>query len=126
MKQLKLTLCLAGAVGLLGCASAFSKVTPGMSAAQVNATMGTGPSTVTNYDESYAAWYYGDDQCLLMQNGQVVGKDESRRQNAAYTPIGTVQSVTKAQCAPPGAAGAASTETTIHTPMGGFQVSDPK
>ena len=125
MKKLVLLLCV---FSLMACASKrFSKVTPGMTGAQVVQTMQKGPAEVKAYKDNYAAWYYasfGQDRsfCLLMQNDKVVSKQKDADGTSVSVPgLGTYDERTLASCVPPGELAEEKTERSIrleNTPLG--------
>lgn len=90
-------------VTITGCtARRFATITPGMTEAQVMTAMKSAPDEVKRFDERYAAWFYGDDRCLLMEQGAVVGKEVSS-EDRFPTPGGGMVSIEHAPvCAPPG------------------------
>jgi hypothetical protein len=123
MKKLFLAVFCLSLLAATGCTSRFAKISPGMTSQQVNVLMERGPDRVRPYPVGeYSAWYYGDDQCLLMQSDKVVGKSETEENSRVYTPVGNVTTETKAQCAPPGFEQPAQTETKVYTPYGGGTV----
>ncbi len=85
------------------CAPGFRAIAPGMDSAQVSSAMGTGPSQVVPYNDGYATWYYGPDQCLLVRNNVVVAKDVTHRRGGISIPgVGGLSVNERAQCVPPG------------------------
>jgi hypothetical protein len=99
---------LPAAVALLAltaaCSSPFKRIYPGMTEAQVSAVMEQAPSRTDLFEEDYAAWYYGEDHCLLLHEGVVVAKQQTEETAAVSTPVGTLREELRAQCLPPGVA----------------------
>lgn len=119
MRHLRLATVLGAALMLAGCASdGFNKIYPGMTDAQVADTMGRGPNNTELFPDGYSAWYFDADHCLLLLNGKVVAKQETRKEATVKTSVGTAERVTRAQCLPPGVERAPRTSTTVHTPVG--------
>ncbi|MBU8897811.1 hypothetical protein DRW03_07245 [Corallococcus sp. H22C18031201] len=108
------------ALALMGCASAggFDKLYPGMTAAQVAETMGRGPTQAEPFAEGWAAWYYGEDRCVLMRDDKLVGKSVTEERAALNTPVISVRDTVRAQCLPPGLAGKSAHQQEIDTPFG--------
>ncbi|MBJ6765799.1 hypothetical protein JGU66_34020 [Myxococcaceae bacterium JPH2] len=108
------------ALALTGCASTggFDKLYPGMTAAQVAETMGRGPTQAEPYADGWAAWYYGEDRCVLMRDDKLVGKSVSEERAALNTPVLSVRDTARAQCSPPGVAGKPARRQEIDTPFG--------
>jgi len=107
---------------LAACATSggkFGKIYPGMTSDQVAQTMNKGPTKVNQFSEGYAAWYFGEDQCLLMQQDKVVAKNvtEEKAEIEAWG-LGGVTRSQKAECIPPGYKSTAKVERTIETPFG--------
>lgn len=121
---LNLTMCLlvVGLVSLAGCAtggSKFGKIYPGMKRDQVVQVLGKGPSTVKQYESNYAAWYYGDDRCLLFKGDEVASKSETREdQKVDVFGYGAVKERRLASCLPPGSSEKQKVEREIKTPFG--------
>ncbi len=84
------------------CASPFKHVYPGMTEAQVAEVMEEAPSRTDVFEEDYAAWYYGEDRCLLLHEGVVVAKQQTEETTAVSTPIGSLREEIRAQRLPPG------------------------
>jgi hypothetical protein len=124
MKKIMITIAVVGGIFSMACASSggkhFGKIYPGMTTEQAVATMdGKGPSQVQSYDKGYSAWYYGKDQCLLIQEEKVVSKSTSEKNTTldALT-FGGYSSKKLAQCVPPGQEGKAKIERKVETPFG--------
>jgi len=64
---------------------------------------GRGPSQVTSFEQGYAGWYYNEDQCVLMKDNIVVGKEVSKNQGGvSVAGVGGFSMKERAQCLPPG------------------------
>jgi hypothetical protein len=112
-----------------GCASSpkpdFRSIYPGMHSRQVVEAMRGGPSRAQEFGDGSSAWYYGEDQCVLIRDEKVVSKQETQESTAVDAVVVSVKSSTKATCAPVGMAEARS-EQEISTPVGTFKGSiDP-
>lgn len=114
---------LLGSTLLLGCASAFSQITPGMTSFQVAEVMGNGPSRAQEFQDGSVAWFYGADQCVLIRNDVVVGKEVTEHQRGVSTPWVSMSQVRPAQCAPAGER-LNVTRTNVYTPIGVFTSED--
>lgn len=73
-----------------------------MTEAQVSAVMEQAPSRTDLFEGNYAAWYYGEDRCVLLHEGQVVAKQQTEETTEVSTPWGTLREERLAQCLPPG------------------------
>lgn len=114
---------LLGSTLLLGCASAFSRITPGMTSFQVAEVMGNGPSRAQEFRDGSVAWFYGADQCVLIRNDVVVGKEVTEHQRGLSTPWVSLSQERPAQCAPAGERMDV-TRTNVYTPIGVFTSED--
>jgi hypothetical protein len=109
-------------VGAVGCAPAFTRIYPGMTGDEVVKTMGRGPSRAESFNNSdYAAWYYGEDSCLLMKQNTVVAKEITQKGTAVNTPLGGYTELQRAQCVPPGTTTRGS-DRQVDTPFGGVRI----
>lgn len=108
-----------------GCASRFRQLYPGMSGAQVASTMESGPTRTEQFEGGYTAWYYGEDQCVLLQEDKVVSKQETQQGTAVNAPIISVRETLRAQCLPPGVERPERREVDINLPGGSLRV-EPK
>ena len=104
---------------LAACAgNRFGKLYPGMTQDQVVKTMDGGPSEAQPYKDGYAAWYYGEDQCILFQNEKIVSKAESKDKGGlSILGVGAKQ-IQPAECVPPGEARTRKVERSVETPWG--------
>ena len=100
-----------------GCASGFSRISPGMTSSQVNEVMGRGPSNAREFNDGSVAWFYGADQCVRLREDKVVAKEVSEHRGGIHTPWVTVQNVRRAQCAPQGEE-VDSDQINVFTPVG--------
>lgn len=103
--------------GLAGCASGFSKLSPGMTTHQVNETMGRAPSSARQFQDGSIAWFYGADQCIRIQNDAVVAKEVTQSRSGVSAPFFAVSEQRVAQCAPAGEE-VDSDRVNIYTPLG--------
>lgn len=85
-------LLLAVAALATGCASSpkpnFQAIYPGMHTRQVVEAMRSGPSRAQEFGDGSSAWYYGEDQCVLIRDEKVVSKQQTQE---STTPVGTFQ-----------------------------------
>ncbi len=102
-----------------GTGKRFGKLYPGMTRAQVNETMEKGPSDVKQFDDTYTAWFYGEDRCILLKGDEVLTKS-SAKEKEKFNLLGLAGMKEKkpAECLPPGAASQAKKQRTIDTPFG--------
>ncbi|HZH13065.1 MAG TPA: hypothetical protein VE057_01750 [Archangium sp.] len=107
-----------------GCANHFKQLYPGMTGQQVAEVMTSGPSRTEEFPEGYSAWYYGDEQCLLLRDNTVVAKQETEGKSEVYTPLGFVREEIHAQCLPPGVSRPERREREIRTPIGGIRIKE--
>jgi hypothetical protein len=124
-----LLLAAVAAVSAAGCASApkanFQAIYPGMHSKQVVEAMHSGPSRAQEFSDGSSAWYYGEDQCVLIRDEKVVSKQQTEESTSVDAVVVSVKNSTKASCAPAGMAEARS-EQEIVTPVGTFKGSiDP-
>jgi hypothetical protein len=121
---LRLRPLLLAAAALAGCASApkpnFAAIYPGMHSKQVVEAMLSGPTRSQEFSDGSSAWYYGEDQCVLIRDEKVVSKQETQENTSVDAVVVSLKSSTKATCAPPGMAEAKS-EQEIDTPVGTFK-----
>jgi outer membrane protein assembly factor BamE (lipoprotein component of BamABCDE complex) len=114
----------AAAAAITGCASSpkpnFSAVYPGMHSQQVVAAMQGGPTRSQEFSDGSAAWYYGEDQCVLIRDEKVISKQETQENTSVDAVVVSLKNSTKATCAPAGMAEAKS-EQEIDTPVGTFK-----
>lgn len=97
----------------------FDKIYPGMTAADVNKTMGKGPNSVKPFGDEYSAWYYGEDRCLLLKNGSVLTKEQSKKGSSLEVfGLGGFDSKTVAECVPPGYETEKKVKHKLDTPFG--------
>lgn len=113
----RLTGTLVALVGLVGCASGFSKISPGMTSHQVNELVGHGPSRARQFQDGSVAWFYGADQCIRIQDDAVVAKEVTESVKAVQSPWFSVSEQRVAQCAPAGEE-VDSNQVNIYTPIG--------
>lgn len=106
------------------CAPGFRAIYPGMTTAEVTKAMGDlGPSTVTPFNDGYAAWYYGEDRCVLLRNDVVVSKATSYRQAGVSLPgVGSLSLKQPAECLPPGVQPRRTSEVNVGLPFGNVNV----
>lgn len=105
-----------------GCASGprpnFNAIYPGMTSQQVVQSMQGGPSKTQEYADGSNAWYYGEDQCVLMREDKVVAKKRTEeRETMSVVGVAAMRETQKAFCAPPGVA-APKTAQELDTPFG--------
>jgi hypothetical protein len=105
-------------VVLVGCVAGFSSLYPGMSSEQVAGAMGRGPTRTEMFEGGYTAWYYGENECVLMQNNTLVDKQVSRRVQGVETPIVGYHDKELAQCLPPGVQRAPVVKHSVYSPLG--------
>jgi hypothetical protein len=121
---LRLRPLLLAAAALAGCASSpkpnFAAIYPGMHSKQVVEAMLSGPTRSQEFSDGSSAWYYGEDQCVLIRDEKVVSKQETQENTSVDAVVVSLKSSTKATCAPPGMAEAKS-EQEIDTPVGTFK-----
>lgn len=104
------SLLLAAAVATVtGCASGprpnFNAIYPGMTSQQVAQAMQGGPSRAQEFPDGSSAWYYGEDQCVLLREDKVVTKDRTQeKETLAVAGVGAMRETQKAFCAPAGVA----------------------
>lgn len=114
----------AAAAAVTGCASSpkpnFDAIYPGMHSQQVVEAMQGGPSRAREFGEGSTAWYYGEDQCVLMREDKVVSKERTQENTSVDAVVVSLKNSTKAMCAPPGM-GEARSEQEIDTPIGTFK-----
>lgn len=123
MPSSKLVGPLAAFAVLAGCASGFSKISPGMTSHQVNELVGHGPSTARQFQDGSVAWFYGNDQCIRIQDDAVVAKEVTETRGGVHLPWVSISEQRVAQCAPPGEE-VDSGQVNIYTPIG--VISAPK
>lgn len=92
-----------------GCASGprpnFNAIYPGMPSQQVVQAMQGGPSRSQPFPDGSSAWYYGEDQCVLMREDKVVTKDATHEsESASIAGVASLHETQKAFCAPAGVA----------------------
>lgn len=119
--KLSLGLLLGSLVVFAGCASQqkkFDRVVPGMSAEDVQKTMGSGPSRFEQSadDARYTTMSWNDDFCVLLHDGKTVLKDSAKTGRSVSGPMGSYEEKSKASCPAPGQTKAASTTRTIDVP----------
>jgi hypothetical protein len=90
-----------------GCASGprpnFNAVYPGMPTQQVVQAMQGGPTRAQAFPDGSSAWYYGEDQCVLVRDEKVITKDTTQdREAASFVGVASVHEKQKAFCAPEG------------------------
>lgn len=105
-----------------GCASGprpnFNAIYPGMPSQQVVQAMQGGPSRSQPFPDGSSAWYYGEDQCVLVRDDKVVTKDVTREgESASIAGVAALHETQKAFCAPEGVARPTSRKD-IATPFG--------
>lgn len=110
---------------MAGCASRFRQIYPGMSGAQVASVMESGPTRTEQFEGGYSAWYYGEDQCVLLQEDKVVSKQETQQGSSVQAPLISVNETLRAQCLPPGVQRPARRDVDIYLPGGTLRV-EPK
>lgn len=120
---------LLAAAAITGCASSpkpnFSAIYPGMHSKQVVEAMLGGPSRSQEFSDGSSAWYYGEDQCVLIRDETVVSKQQTQETTSVDAVVVSIKNSTKATCAPAGM-GEAKSEQEIDTPIGTFKGSiDP-
>ncbi|WP_426730723.1 hypothetical protein [Myxococcus faecalis] len=117
------TVLLVAALAASGCAGpgGFQKLYPGMTSREVVEAMGQGPTRAHEFPDRSSAWYYGDDQCVLMREDKLVAKSTTRERTAVDTPIVSIRDTAKAVCAPEGYAIETRGEQRIDTPFGSFK-----
>ena len=108
---------------LLGCASGFSRITPGMTSFQVTEVMGHGPSRALEFQDGSVAWFYGADRCVRMRDDVVVGKEMTEYERGLSTPWVAMTQEKPAQCAP-AEERVETRRTHVHTPIGVFTSQD--
>jgi hypothetical protein len=122
--RLRPLLLAAAAAAITGCASSpkpnFAAIYPGMHSQQVVEAMLSGPSRSQEFSDGSSAWYYGEDQCVLIRDEKVVSKQQTQENTSVDTVVVSLKSSTKATCAPPGMAETKS-EQEIDTPIGTFK-----
>ena len=128
--RLRPLLLAAAAAAITGCASSpkpnFAAVYPGMHSQQVVEAMLGGPSRSQEFGDGSAAWYYGEDQCVLIREDKVISKQQTQENTSVDAVVVSLKNSTKAVCAPAGMAEAKS-EQEIETPLGTFKGTiDPK
>jgi type IV pilus biogenesis protein CpaD/CtpE len=128
--RLRPLLLAAAAAAVTGCASSpkpnFNAIYPGMHSQQVVEAMQGGPSRSQEFSDGSSAWYYGEDQCVLIRDQKVVSKQQTQENTSVDAVVVSLKNSTKATCAPPGMA-QAKNEQEIETPIGTFKGSiDPK
>ena len=122
--RLRPLLLAAAAAAITGCASSpkpnFAAIYPGMHSQQVVQAMQGGPTRSQEFSDGSAAWYYGEDQCVLIRDEKVVSKQETQENTSVDAVVVSLKNSTKATCAPAGMAEAKS-EQEIDTPIGTFK-----
>ena len=122
--RLRPLLLAAAAATITGCASSpkpnFAAIYPGMNSQQVVQAMQGGPTRSQEFSDGSSAWYYGEDQCVLIRDEKVVSKQETQENTSVDAVVVSLKNSTKATCAPPGMAEAKS-EQEIDTPIGTFK-----
>ncbi len=122
--RLRLLVLAAATAAASGCASSpkpnFQSIYPGMHSRQVVEAMHGGPSRAQEFGDGSSAWYYGDDQCVLIRDEKVVSKEQTQEHTSVDAVVVSVKNSTKATCAPAGMAKAKS-EQEIVTPVGTFK-----
>ncbi|HLL04472.1 MAG TPA: hypothetical protein VK539_28065 [Myxococcaceae bacterium] len=122
--RLRPLLLAAAAAAITGCASSpkpnFAAVYPGMPSQQVVEAMLGGPSRSQEFSDGSAAWYYGEDQCVLIREDKVISKQQTQENTSVDAVVVSLKNSTKAVCAPAGMAEAKS-EQEIETPVGTFK-----
>jgi hypothetical protein len=118
------------AAAVTGCASSpkpnFNAIYPGMHSQQVVEAMLSGPSRSQEFSDGSAAWYYGEDQCVLIRDEKVISKQQTQENTSVDAFVVSLKNSTKATCAPEGMA-EAKHEQEIDTPVGTFKGTiDPK
>lgn len=108
---------------LMGCASGFSRITPGMTSFQVAEVMGHGPSRALEFQDGSVAWFYGADRCVRLRDDVVVGKEVTEYERGLSTPWVNMSQERPAQCAP-AEERVDSKRTNIYTPIGVFTSED--
>ncbi len=120
--RLRLLLLAAAAVSASGCASTpkpnFQAIYPGMHSKQVVEAMHSGPTRSQEFSDGSSAWYYGEDQCVLMREDKVVSKKRTEeKETMSVVGVASMRETQKAFCAPPGVA-APQTAQELDTPFG--------
>ncbi len=122
--RLRPLLLAAAAIAVTGCASSpkpnFAAIYPGMHSRDVVQAMQGGPSRAQEFSDGSSAWYYGEDQCVLIRDEKVVTKQQTQEDTAVDAVVVSLKNSTKALCAPAGTAQAKS-EQEINTPIGTFK-----
>ncbi len=122
--RLRPLLLAAAAAAVTGCASSpkpdFTAIYPGMHSQQVVQAMQGGPSRSQEFPDGSAAWYYGEDQCVLIREDKVISKQQTQENTSVDAIVVSLKNSTKAVCAPAGMAEAKS-EQEIDTPVGTFK-----
>jgi hypothetical protein len=122
--RLRPLLLAAAAAAVTGCASSpkpnFAAIYPGMHSQQVVESMQGGPTRSQEFPDGSSAWYYGEDQCVLIREDKVVSKQQTQENTAVDAVVVSLKNSTKATCAPAGMAEAKS-EQEIDTPIGTFK-----
>jgi hypothetical protein len=101
-----------------GCAGGFRRLQPGMTTSQVVEAMRREPTRTEQFEQGYAAWYYGEDSCLLLKEDTVVSMQESEAAETVLTPVGMVDERVLAQCLPPGVERPQRRAVRVQPPMG--------
>ncbi|HYO54292.1 hypothetical protein [Archangium sp.] len=117
-------LLLAAAAAVTGCASIpkphFDAIYPGMPSREVVDAMRGGPNRAQEFSDGSTAWYYGEDQCVLIRDDKVVAKERTEVDTSVDTGVVSLKNSRKALCAPQGMAEARN-EQQIETPFGSFK-----
>lgn len=112
----------ASVAAVTGCASGprpnFNAIYPGMTSQQVVQSMQSGPSKTQEYADGSHAWYYGEDQCVLMREDKVVSKQRTEeKETMSVVGVASVRETQKAFCAPAGVQAPKSAQE-LDTPFG--------
>ncbi len=122
--SLRPLLCAAAVAAVAGCASSpkpnFDAIYPGMHSRQVVEAMQGGPSRAQEFGDGSSAWYYGEDQCVLIREDKVVSKERTQENTTVDAVVVSLKNSRKASCAPPGLAKERN-EQEIDTPIGTFK-----
>jgi hypothetical protein len=108
-------------------AAVFPKIQPGMSTSEIRTLGDEGPSHVVPYESNAQAWFYGDDQCILVVNDHVLLKERTQTRVTASIPgVASMRQQTKAACYPPGMETGSNQETQILIPGVGGAIFNSK
>lgn len=107
---------------ITGCASGprpnFNAIYPGMTSQQVVQSMQGGPSKTQEYADGSNAWYYGEDQCVLLREDKVVSKRRTEeKETLSVVGVAAMRETHKAFCAPAGVAAPKAAQE-LDTPFG--------